>query len=301
METDRASTTAYLIARSTVFVSRDPRIGHLVPARSAEICDWFIQERSQRARWLLNAMCAKWFRPAVSALERMILPGIQLHYVLRKLYLEEITRRALRAGFRQIVALGAGFDTLALRLCEEFPQAHFIEIDHPTTQQIKRGCIEKHYPPKQNLLFLPLDFNRQSLAGKLTQCDRCESSENTLLIAEGLLMYLALSEVDEIFSFIRHHSGPRSLFAFTFMEQQEDGRIAFSNSSRMIDAWLRFRGETFKWGIRRDRLSDYLAARGFALRDIAAPDTLRRRYLVSERMTHLPLAHGECISLASRA
>ena len=33
-------------------------------------------------------------------------------------------------GAKQVVILGAGFDTLALRLSEQFPSVKFIEVDH---------------------------------------------------------------------------------------------------------------------------------------------------------------------------
>lgn len=270
-----------------------------MPARAAELSTLLVQTRSRCNKWVLGAMSLKWVRLMIATLERVAIRGIQLHYALRKLYLEEITREALTQGIRQVVVIGAGFDTLSLRLHEAYPAAQFIEIDHPATQKIKTCAVESHNLSKRNLRFLPLDLTRQGLAEALLPCRYYRPDEKALFIAEGLLMYLEPDEVDRLFRFIRGRSSPGSRFAITFMEPQSDGRVRFHRSSRAVDAWLRLRGESFKWGIRRERINEYLAARGFALQEVATPETLRSRYLVTERLARLTPAEGECICVAS--
>lgn len=298
MREDRPSATAYLIARSTLFLSRDPTLGQLVPARAAELSEQFVDARPQLARWLDAAMNSRLLRPLSTALERITIPGIKLHYALRKRYLEEIARDALRQGIRQVVVIGAGFDTLALRLHEAFAETKFFEIDHPATQRVKKHVIENHQQPRSNLQFISLDLARGSLQRGLLSCADYHPEMDTLFVAEGLLMYLAPAEVDLAFEFIRSHSGAKSKFAFTFMETQSDGRIGFRESSRAVDAWLRLRNETFKWGSTRARIVDFLAARGFAVREIVGSETLRNKYLTSEQLRHLSLADGECICVS---
>ncbi|MDT4896010.1 MAG: hypothetical protein QOH25_1087 [Acidobacteriota bacterium] len=298
MKEDIPSATAYLIARSTLFLSRDPNLGRLVPARSAELSEQFVDARPRLARWLDAAMNSKFLRPLSTALERSTIPGIKLHYALRKRYLEEVARDALRQGLRQVVVIGAGFDTLALRLHEAFSETKFFEIDHPATQRVKKRVIESHQQPARNLQFISLDLARGSLQESLLSCADYHPETDTLFIAEGLLMYLAPAEVDLTFEFIRSHSGRKSKFAFTFMETQSNGRIGFRESSRAVDAWLRLRGETFKWGSTRARIGNFLAARGFAVREIITSETLRNKYLASEQLSHLSLADGECLCVA---
>jgi methyltransferase (TIGR00027 family) len=197
-----------------------------------------------------------------------------------------------------LVVIGAGFDTLALRLHEAFAETKFFEIDHPATQRVKKRVVEDHRQPESNLQFISLDLARGSLEGSLLSSADYSPQIDTLFVAEGLLMYLAPAEVELILQFIRHHSGAHSRFAFTFMETQSDGRIGFRESSRAVDAWLRLRGETFKWGSTRTRIGDFLAARGFAVREIITSETLRNKYLVSEKMRQLSLADGECICVS---
>jgi methyltransferase (TIGR00027 family) len=298
MKEDRPSATAYLIARSTLFLARDPVLGRLVPERSAELSERFVQTRSRFARVMDAALNSRPLRPLTICLERATVPGIKLHYALRKRYLEEIARNALSKGISQVVVIGAGFDTLALRLHEAFPDARFFEIDHPVTQRVKKRVVESQPATQSNLKFISLDLAHGNLEASLLAAAEYRPEIDTLFVAEGLLMYLASAEIDLILQFIRYHSGPQSRFAFTFMETQRDGRIGFRESSLVVDAWLRLQGESFKWGIHRARLKEFLAARGFVVREIVTSAALRNSYLAAEHLRHLPLADGECICVS---
>ena len=295
MRDDKPSATAYLIVRSTYLLSLDPTLSYLVSEQSAELSRRFIQSRC-RFRRSLDAITN--LSPIASALERLTIPGIRLHYALRKRYIEEIARDSLRRGTSQMAVIGAGFDTLALRLSREFTETEFFEIDHPATQREKRRVIENHHVTSDNLHFVALDIAHKNLEESLLAQTSYDPRAPTLFIAEGLLMYLSLAEVDLVFQFIREHSGRESKFAFTFVEMQEGGRIGFSESSRMVDAWLRLRGESFKWGTGRDEIAGFLSARGFKLCEVVTAKDLRGKYLASEHLRKLPLAEGECVCVA---
>src|ERR1043166_1751411 len=144
MKPDRPSATALLIARSTIFLSADSCWGRLVPPLAVEARRWFVEAGERRRRLFLGVVEKKWFRSLVAIAERLTVPGIILHYAVRKRCLEDITRRSLAEDFHQTIILGAGFDTLALRLHKDFPKALCIEIDHPATQKAKRRVLEQH-------------------------------------------------------------------------------------------------------------------------------------------------------------
>ena len=205
---------------------------------------------------------------------------------------------ALHEGFAQVVILGAGYDTLAWRLQGEFHKAVFFEADHPATQRAKREALERRPLPVANLRFLPMDFTRDRLEDGLSTLPGYDAKAKTLFVAEGVLMYLRPEEVDRLFDGIRRLGGATSRFAFTFMEPQANGRIEFRNSRRLVTLWLGLRGEPFRWGLRREQLPAFLAARGFSLRTLATPATLRDRFLGGVLATETPLAEGECVCLA---
>jgi methyltransferase (TIGR00027 family) len=290
-----------LIALSTVCLRGDPQWGHLVPPLAAEASVWFLEAAEDPPGLLLHAIPRRWFRRLARAAERLTIPGILLHYAARKRYLEEVVRTSLHEGFTQVVILGAGYDTLPLRLHQEFRHVLFFEADHPATQQAKRRALERRALPGTNLRFLPVDFTRERLEDRLPALPGCDAKAKTLFVAEGVLMYLRPEEVDGVFDGLRGRAGATGRFAFTFMEPQANGRIAFRNASWLVTLWLRWRGEPFRWGLRRDQLPTFLAARGFSLRDLATPATFRDRYLGGALAAEIPLAEGEYVCVADRA
>jgi methyltransferase (TIGR00027 family) len=298
MKPDKPSSTARLIARSLVFVARDARLGKLVPPRATEASEWFVRATSARAHQLLWLIDRRWFRALVALLESLTIPGILLHYIVRKRFLEDIARQALASGTRQVVVLGAGFDTLALRLHSEFASVTFIEIDHPATQKIKSQVLQGRGSLNSNLHLLPLDLAGDSLADGLLPCPFYQSDARTLFVAEGLLMYLEAGRVDQLFHFVAQHSGKGSRFAFSFLEPQRNGKINFRRGSRVIDWWLNWRDEGFRWGIKRPELESFLAARGLVLQETAGTQVLRGRYLQDQSMARARLAQGEYLGVA---
>ena len=119
MRPQHASTTAKIIAAATILLASDPRTAARVSPGAAELCSQLLSG-SRRDRWLASAAASQVLRPVWGSLERLTLPGIVSHYWHRKRWIEVRCRAAIAEGFKQIVILGAGFDTLGLRLSTEF-------------------------------------------------------------------------------------------------------------------------------------------------------------------------------------
>lgn len=297
MKRDKPSATAYLIARSIVYSSYNSLVRHLIPERAAEICARFAADRSP----LISRLIAhRPFRFFATLLERATIPGISLHYILRKRFLEELVRREIELGCRQVVVIGAGFDTLALRLCTAYESVNFIELDHPATQRAKIRVAQRDGLLRPNLTFRALDLTRLDDGSNIFPENSYQSGARTLFIVEGLLMYLTQAEIDRLLRCIHVQSSADSLLACTVMARGRAGRIAFHNSSRLVDVWLRLRGESFRSGLARELAADFFSQRGFALRERADANTLRQRYLNSGALALTQLASGEDICLAVR-
>lgn len=298
MKEDRPSATARMIALGTVLLKADPRLGRWVSDEAAEACRGFLEAASPRGLNLARLCDRPWFRALMGWMERATLPGLRLHYALRKRYLEEVARRCLGDGTRQVVVLGGGFDTLALRLHAEFPGTLFVEIDHPATQALKVKALEGRRRPGHNLRLVPADVTRESIEEILQKRAPFTPARRSLFVMEGVLMYLRREDVDGVFSRVRRLASSGSTFAFTFMEPRAGGRVAFARSSPLVDPWLRLMGEPFLWGLRRADLRGFLEARGFEGMEPATADVFRRRYLEPGRMGTPTLAEGECVAVA---
>lgn len=89
--------------------------------------------------------------------------------VARNRYAEDVLVEAVRRGVRQYVLLGAGLDTFAHR--NPHPGLSVFEVDHPDTQRWKRNLLaSSELPTPANLRYVPVDFERQSLASQLENC-----------------------------------------------------------------------------------------------------------------------------------
>src|SRR5262245_53845809 len=75
---------------------------------------------------------------------------------------------AVERGTRQIVILGAGLDTFALRNPHRAREIRIYEVDHPATQAWKRQRLaEGQLAPPPWLHFVPVDFERDDLGETL--------------------------------------------------------------------------------------------------------------------------------------
>lgn len=301
MREEKPSETALLIARAMVFLAHDPHTSALVPPEATEEYRWFLESADPRsARLAALAGGNALLRGLAYFSETFVIPGIMLHYAARKLFLEGAARAALASGASQVIVLGAGLDTLVLRLHRERPDVTFIECDHPATQRLKRRAFEAHRRIGPNLHLVELDLARRTLEEALLSSPGYQATADTLLIAEGLTMYLQPSAMDGIFSFLREHTGAGSQFAFTFMEPLADGRLDFPGSSPLVRPWLRRVGEPFTWGLPCTELPAYLEARGFSLAELAGAEILRERFLAPAGLSRRRLAVGEWVSVAAR-
>ena len=180
------------------------------------------------------------------------------HYCHRKLWIEACCREALANGVERVVVVGAGFDTLALRLAPQFPQVEFVEIDHPATQHQKRTAIARdpqYFAGTNNLSFISANLGVERLPESIND------GETTLIIAEGVLMYLAPTTVDQLFAALGRSRSPIQLI-FSFMTQWDDGSCGFRPRSRWVERWLASRKEPFTWSIPSRTLESYLQTFG---------------------------------------
>jgi methyltransferase (TIGR00027 family) len=253
---EQASRTALLIAASLVLLHRDAKYSRLVSKTSADLCARVLEKHSSQTRLFSKIVRQSWFRPIAKLIERITIPGILLHYALRKECIRELARSALANEVAQVVVLGAGFDPLSSELQREFPTALFWEIDHPATQRHKvRACSEIGI---ERVHFVAVDLSAAGLDRETLISSGFDPAKRTFWIAEGLLMYFPADVVSSLMKTLSTLSAPGSEFAFTFMEKQGDGQLRFDSQTKLVDSWLRRRSEPFLWGTTRNELAEFI-------------------------------------------
>ena len=291
MQNDQASRTALLIAASLVLLHRNPKYPGLVSKTSADMCAQMLETYSRRSRLFLKTIRQAWFRPLAKSIERITIPGILLHYGSRKKCIAGLARSALTDGATQVVIIGAGFDPLSFELHQDFPVAQFWEIDHPATQRHK--VRELSMMGAERLRFIAMDLNANGFDTEGLIKSGFDPGQRTFWVAEGLLMYLPADTVAALMRRLRSLSAPGSQFAFTFREKQGDNRIRFDSQTKLVDWWLRRRGEPFLWACTRGELAELV--RPWDIVRFYDHHDLRQ---IGSGPTDQPIAKGEVICLA---
>lgn len=261
MKAGRPSNTARLIAAATLLRAGDPDGASRVPPGAEALCRAFLSG-SAADRMLAAGMRRAPVRWFWRWLEARMVPGIVDHFARRKAWIERQCRAGREDGFSRLVVIGAGFDTLGLRLAREFPDLEVLEIDHPATQEVKRRALEAcGMAPGPNFGFSAADLSREPLP------PAAGAARPTLFILEGLLMYLPEAEVGRLFDSLRRDPAERVRVIFSFMRRWPDGGAGFRPQSPWVRRWLAWSDEPFAWSIDPERLAAFLAEAGFELRE----------------------------------
>jgi methyltransferase (TIGR00027 family) len=190
--------------------------------------------------------------------------GPRASAVVRTRFIDDRLEAALADGIRQVVLLGAGYDSRAFRLAG-MRSAVVFEVDHPATQALKRRLAERAVPAadRGHVRFVPADLMRADLAAVLREAGL--HRERTAVIWEGVTNYLDARSVDATFAGLVAATEPGSRVIFTYMDRGAlDGTGDFSGVTEWA-AQVSAAGEPFTFGFLPDELPGYLAARGLRL------------------------------------
>jgi len=143
-------------------------------------------------------------------------PPMGLWLALRVAYLDRLVGLAVdRLSVRQVVVLGAGYDTRAARL----PRGGvtFYEVDHPATQAEKRARIaELDGYPVDAACYVACDFEHQDPIERLTATG-FRADDAALVIWEGVVPYLTEPAIRATATRLAEGLDPRTLVAFDFV------------------------------------------------------------------------------------
>ncbi len=245
-----------------------------------------IESQKPETRRICNDPYARAFVPTVSYfLVKLIVdsglyermgPGAQGFIVVRERYIDDCLKTSLSEGLDQVVLLGAGFDTRPYRI-PGIEKAHVFELDYPATQAVKLNGLKKVIDPlPENVTFLPIDFNTQSLAERL-QSGGYNEQARTMFIWQGVTYFLKAQAVDSTLDFITHHAGRGSSVIFDYMDND-----IFKNPNNSYGKALKragkMSGEEYLFGIDHDQVEQFLIQRGFQDVRNMPLDVLKQRY-----------------------
>jgi methyltransferase (TIGR00027 family) len=120
--------------------------------------------------------------------------------VARSRFAEDHLARAVEAGVRQYVILGAGLDTFGFR--NPHPELEVYEVDHLATQSWKQELAQaSEVVAPESLHFVPIDFETQNLSERLEEAG-LDSHAPTVFALLGVVMYLTADAFGETLKYI---------------------------------------------------------------------------------------------------
>jgi len=223
---------------------------------------------------LISASKKPWMIKVYEFQDRMM-PGQWEGFGYRKVFINEQVKNAIEGGAEQVLVLGAGFDTLCLRLAPDYPSVDFYEIDHPATSQAKAKGVANCGSP-ENLQLVAADLANCSLSDALSHAPNWDSSKSSVVIAEGLLQFFDDADVHQLFREVAECVNPKSRFIFTH---------AISQGRKLLQAILKLYSEPFLSSVSSADLPEYIANCGWQVTsgiDDAEHHGMER-YAVAER------------------
>jgi methyltransferase (TIGR00027 family) len=204
-------------------------------------------------------------------------PGALSSGIARTKYIDDLLQRTIEDGIKEVIILGAGYDTRALRL-HFLKDISVIEIDHVDTQQFKLKRLKKILGslPK-NISYYQIDFNKQRLED-LSVANHLSFDTLTTIIWEGVTNYLTPIGIEKTLSFVKRF--PKgSYFIFTYIDQLVlDSPQSFEGTDKLFKK-LKESEEQWTFGFKPDGLSDYLLKFGLALVEDESAKEYRDKYM----------------------
>ena len=185
LEPGQPSKTSIMVAACRGYVSHDPDPSIRNP-------DWLAEQLiGPKERALI---------PEAASIKALSLPyedalkngsiGVCRMMLIRTRFIDDRLKEAVDGGAKQIVILGAGFDSRAYRLRSELANTRVFEVDYGPTQEYKKQRVLEvlgGFPP--NLKFVPIDFTKEKLDVVLHKAG-FRDNLRTFVIWEGVTYYV---------------------------------------------------------------------------------------------------------------
>lgn len=269
MRKDKPSKTARKVALNIVTLGAKPGMDNVLPPGIVEATAEMLV-----ASGAVGAHTIRWARSRrmVSIYEAFdwMMPGQFEAFGYRKAFFDRQVCEGIGAAATQVLILGAGYDTLAWRLAPEFAGVNFFEIDHPATACLKAKGIGQ-MGRRDNLHLIPEDLGKRKLVDVIKANDPWDPTTQTVIVAEGLLMYLPPEAVRDLFAQCAAITGTGSRMAFTYISRGGGGRPDVGLWTRLVLWILKVSGEPWLWSTRPEELGPFLNENGW----INAPGLVR--------------------------
>jgi methyltransferase (TIGR00027 family) len=196
---------------------------------------------------------------------------------VRSRFAEDEFAQAVGRGVRQYVALGAGLDTFAWRSPHRNAGVHVFEVDHPATHAWKQELMAAaNLPAPPATTYVPVDFERQSLAACLSQAG-FGADVPAFFSWLGVVPYLTIDAFRNTLLFFGElPSGSGVVFDYALPREAADepGRVALDELARRVASV----GEPFQLFFMPDDVAKEFQSIGWSVAADLDAMAIRTRY-----------------------
>lgn len=131
-------------------------------------------------------------------LSKKFVPGFHEHLISRTRFIDDLIKKSISEQVEQYVILGAGYDSRAYNL--KLPSGlKIFEVDQPEVQEIKLSKLPDEIPNSENITYVSVDFNYQSLKNQLLNSG-FDKSKSTIYTLEGVSQYITREALNSTLS-----------------------------------------------------------------------------------------------------
>lgn len=214
---------------------------------------------------------------AVRALEGEVLA--------RSRYVEDVFEERFAAGVRQVIVLGAGFDTMAIK--HRGRGCTFFEVDHPATQAEKARLLAKHADLGRDIKFVPVDFTCDDMVTELDKAG-LDAHLPSFVSWLGVAMYLESTVVIATLTALATRLAPGSELIFDAYPRMADIPLTERPLFLAARAFTAREGEPMTDWFAPALIEDYLTGTGFAQVEMLRGEEVAARWFTAQSKVVYP-------------
>ena len=186
--------------------------------------------------------------------------AMRFYFCARTPFYDQQVLRAVDAGCRQVVLLGAGLDSRAFRLGLGEDVTVF-ELDQAPVLDFKQAVLDEHGATPTGTR-VPVRADLRDDWPRALSAAGFDASRPAVWVAEGLLMYLTRRDADRLLAAVTARSAPGSRLAGEYFGGEWQESDAITADEQESAAWELMR-QAFRYGPVADTPADWLTGHGW--------------------------------------
>jgi methyltransferase (TIGR00027 family) len=211
-----------------------------------------------------------------------MMPGVNGAIVARIKFIDEKLKELIEHGLKQLVIIGAGYDTRSYRIKGVKENLKVFEVDHPDTQAVKIEKIKEIFGTlPRHVTYVPLVFGSSPLGERLAE-HGYDHALKTLFIVEGLLMYIPPAAAEGLLAFIARNSGPATSIVADYFDTTVVEGSSPLKEARVLRQFVESEGSSLKFGIQRGKDEAFFSQFGFRQVSCASAPAYKDKFFTND-------------------